>query len=114
MAPDEIDEFFNPELLSEFIPKGATYIDGAITTIDANKAAMTRFKSTISLAGMDVVVYTTLFTTYYDGRLIYFGCVVGGMPDELDDNLRKRFEAHQQLFKLIASTLIIHDRWKTR
>ena len=110
----DIAELFDPKSLSDFMPSGSTYISGSKTSIDGQPAAWIKFIQDMDRAGMKIRMAWVFYPIYFDKKLIYFNCSVGGGAAETKENLLKRFQLHLPLFQQMASTIIIHDKWKSK
>ena len=108
------DELFDPSGLSDFMPSGSTYISGSRTSIDGQPAAWIKFIQDMDRAGMKIRMAWVFYPIYFDKKLIYFNCAVGGSAEEAKEDLLKRLQVNLPLFQQMASTIIIHDKWKSK
>ena len=110
----DISDLFDPKNLSDFMPKGSTYINGARTTIDGQPAAWIKFVQDMDRAGMKIRMAWVYYPTYFDKKIINFFCAVGGRGEETQESLSKRFQVNFPLFQQMASTIIIVNKWSSK
>lgn len=90
-------------------PGNAERVRAQATTIDGLPATEMVFDASISRAGMTMHARTVIFVTAYRTSLIQLTCLAGATaPPEA----AARFDSYHPLFRLIASSLVVHDRWR--
>lgn len=112
VTPHDITEFFEPSGLKEFLPRGAQFIKGAKTTIDGEPAAWINFSNEMDRAGIQLRMMWIMYPVYIDKKLLIFSCSVGGGASLPATELQKRYNEYFPLFQQMASSLVIHSKWK--
>ncbi len=108
----EIDELFAPAYLPEWLPKDGVIVRSARTTIDAQPSALIEYRQEMNRAGLSIKMQWVVFPIYYDKKILIFSCGVGSDPSRSWDKMQEIFNAQLPLFQQMASSLIIHSRWK--
>ena len=108
----EIDDLLSPASVSAWLPPDGVLVRSSRTTIDAQPSALVEYRQELNRAGMAVKMQWVIFPIYYDKRILIFGCGVGSDPSHSWDAVQAKFNTHLPLFQQMASSLIIHSRWK--
>ena len=108
-SQDEVKEFLGT--LPQFVPAGGEFIEGGSTNIDGQPSAWVHLRHEMSRAGLLIKTHWLMFPTYYDKKLIFFSCSVGDSNSSWE-SLQQKYRAFMPLFQQMASSIIIHSRWK--
>ena len=109
----EAEELFEPEILTNYVPAGASFIDGAPTQLDGQPGAWIHFSQDMNRAGTSIRMQWVAFPIYYDGKLITFSCGVAASGATPANIVQDRYSNFLPLFQQMASSLIVHSRWKS-
>ena len=110
LSEQEQLEMFSPELLREWVPPNTTLIDVQTTRIDGNPAGILEYMMTAERAGMTYVIHTWAISFLCDNTLVQIQFSVGRLPGSETD-MARRMEASKPLFKLMASSVVLPDKW---
>lgn len=91
----------------DLVPEGAVFIAGQVTTLDGLPAAELIFQMPISRGGLTVTAKAVSFSTFYFNSAIQFMCAAPRTA-----KAPELFESHLLLYRRIAASIVIHDRWK--
>jgi len=90
-------------------PPNAERVASQATTIDGLPAAQTVFEMTVDRAGQTIRAKTIIFATAFRTSLIQLTCLAAGADPSA---MAARFDAYLPLFRLVANSLVVHDRWR--
>lgn len=110
----DLAESFAPEGLRDFLPDGATFLGGDRTTLDGEPGAWVNFVQNANVVGLPIRIMGVNFFTYYDTRLIIFGCGVGNDANLPMQDLQRKYRATLPTFQQMANSLVIHNKWRNR
>jgi len=98
-----------PRRAAEQLPANAENVRSQATTIDGLPAAELIFDTTVNRAGLTMRARLVIYITSFRTNLVQLTCLAGGAnPSEM----AARFGAYQPVFRLIASSLVVHNRWR--
>lgn len=100
--------------LRDCLPDGATFLGGDRTTLDGEPGAWVNFVQNANVVGLPIRIMGVNFFTYYDTRLIIFGCGVGNDANLPMQDLQRKYRATLPTFQQMANSLVIHNKWRNR
>jgi len=107
----ELKELFQPDVLKQTVPEGGKLIVARELVLEGYPAGMLVYDITQQRLDFTINVRMTQFVIFHQNSMILIHFAVSKQPDtsETLDQLYQRF---QPLFKLVANTLVINDRYK--
>lgn len=108
----DLDEILSPAGLRQFVPAGAVYVQGARTTIDGSPAGWLIYQQLVDRAGLQIQMRWISFPVFYDRHLVTVGCSVSEGADAGEERLVQHFQAYVSLFRHIAASLVVQNRWQ--
>jgi hypothetical protein len=108
----EIEDMFDADFLRGLAPPQAAYISGRRVRIDGQPGGAVRYAMQADQAGIAVASQWVSYVFYYDKRLLFFSCSVGDEGTVATSKLLARFDLYAPLFQQMASSIVIHSRWK--
>jgi hypothetical protein len=109
ITQDELNEFFVEDELKEMIPGAASFISAKPIKLDGNLGGQIIY----SIRGQRLDSYYdtqfVMFTTIHNNQMIMMQCAVHAVDDE---NLDHRFRLFFPLFRQVANSMVIVDKYK--
>lgn len=114
VTPQDVAELFETSELKDYTPSGSQFITGAKTTIDGQPVAWIHSVHEIDRAGIQIRMMSITYPVYFDKKLITFSCSISGRATTPMEAFEARYKEYLPLFQLIASSIVIHTKWKRR
>ncbi|MEA3031016.1 MAG: hypothetical protein QOG13_2341 [Sphingomonadales bacterium] len=92
-------------------PPNSEHVSSRATTIDGLPATELAFETIVDRAGQIIRAKTVIYITAYRTSLIQLTCLAAGADQA---QMTARFDAYQPVFRLVANSLVVHDRWRQR
>jgi hypothetical protein len=108
----DIEEILATEALRHFMPPGGVYLQGGKTSIDGLPAGWLIYQLDTDRAGLGVRTRSIAFPVIYRKQIIALSCTAVDPPEASDEQVTRHFDAYLPLFRHIAASLIVHNRWK--
>lgn len=105
----EARAFLRPAGILSLLPGNAERAAVQATTIDGLTAAEAIYEAGFTQGGMAGRVKTVQFITVFGRSFIQLSCGVGARDRA---PAIARFAAYLPLFRLIANSIVVHDRWR--
>jgi hypothetical protein len=112
-SESEIAELFTPQALRELLPKSTTVLEVRSLKVDGLPGGWVHYEMQMNRVGVEMVMIGERYITYFDRRLIDVQFGVGGLASDDRARLEARYREFAPLFRLMANSLIIHDRYPT-
>lgn len=109
MNEEQLRASVQPGQAAANAPPNAERVTSQATTIDGLPAAQLIFEVTVDRAGQAIRARTIIFATAYRTSLIQLTCLAAGADQP---QMAARFDAYLPVFRLVANTLVVHDRWR--
>jgi hypothetical protein len=90
-------------------PANAERAASRATTIDGLPATELVFETTVDRAGQAIRARTVIYITAWRTSLIQLTCLAAGADQS---QMEPRFDAYLPVFRLVANSLVVHDRWR--
>ena len=103
--------------IKAIVPKSGKYLNSnSLLKIDGEPAFFVEFynerKVGNNLAGVDMKMYSSLYSIIYKDYLIQIGFSVSNSPQDLNDNLEAKYKSYNLIFKQIINSTIILSKWQ--
>lgn len=106
------DDLYSDESLKDIgESQGGTLIASGRTKLEGEPAAWMIVAAKLERAGITVETRAMTFIVIRDNSMIQLQCMVGG-PPSARRLVSQRFDANVPLFRLIANSLVLQDKWK--
>jgi hypothetical protein len=102
---------FTPEGMRELIPERAVILNTQATEIEGLPAASIEYRVLTAQAGREFLLHAWSLIFLWDGKFVQVQFQIIGPSGSIDE-LAIRMAEHRPLFELMASTLVLPDRWK--
>jgi len=112
VEPHEAPARFTVENIDWFKVPGAEFLAGEPTTIDSLPAFWILSRHEVDRAGIKIKMYSLIFSTYYERKLIGFTCMVGADASLEWEAVQNQMREFVPLFQQMAGSIIVHTRWK--
>ena len=109
MTEAELRASIQPRRAAGQVPPNSERVSSQATTIDGLPATELAFETTANRAGQTVYAKTVIFITTFRTSLVQLTCLAGGADPA---QAVARFAAYQPVFRLVANSLVVHDRWR--
>lgn len=109
MTEAQVRASVQPSQVAAEAPAGAERVRSQATTIDGLPGTELVFEMTVNRAGMTIHAGTVIFIAAYRTSLIQLTCTAGGADPA---GMAARFAGYHPLFRLVANSLVVHDRWR--
>ncbi len=110
-SDSEVAELFTPQALRELMPKTATVLETKSLRVDGLPGGWVRYEMQMNRVGVEMVMIGERYLTYFERRLIDVQFQVGGLASDDRARLEARYREFTPLFRLMANSLIVHDRY---
>jgi hypothetical protein len=90
-------------------PANAERAGSRATTIDGLPATELVFETIVDRAGQTIRARTIIYITSWRTSLIQLTCLAAGADQP---QMAARFDAYLPVFRLVANSLVVHDRWR--
>lgn len=111
LSNEEAQQVFTVESLKDFVPEEGHFISGLSTKIEGLPAGILEFSKRSERAGMVFDVQTVSYFFFFGSNMVTIQCQVGGLTGSMI-TVKERMDEIRPLFTLIASSVVLHDKWK--
>lgn len=91
-------------------PANSANVTSRATTIDGLPATELFFETIVDRAGQTIHARTVIYITSFRTSLIQLTCLAAGADQP---QMTARFDAYLPLFRLVANSVVVHDRWRS-
>jgi len=118
VSDSELKAVFAADELKNMIPEGATLLNAKTTSIGGVPAGMLEFTIRTNRAGMEMETYNISFNFMINSTFVIFSGSVALMPESKTGvvvnalSLGKKMDQFRPLFTLMASSIVLEDKWK--
>jgi hypothetical protein len=109
MNEAELRASVQPARAATQVPANAERVGSRATTIDGLPASELMFETTVDRAGQVIRARTVIYITSFRTSLIQLTCLAAGADQA---QMAARFDAYLPVFRLVANSLVVHDRWR--
>lgn len=107
----DLDELFSERGLKYFLDENSTLIESKPIVLEGQKGGMLVYDTLGERLDVKLKLRTLSYVTIYKNRLIMIQFAVGNTENKFNE-VTKEFEKNKPLFKLIANSLVILDKYK--
>ncbi len=105
-------EMFSESEMRSSVPPGATFLDGGLTQIEGIPAGSLDFFMVSERAGIRVASRTWCLNFVGDNKFVQVQFSIGGAATASERELSAQMEQYKPLFKLMANSIVLPDKWK--
>ena len=117
-TPDkkEINEIQSLDQIKNLIPKGGMYLNSKSNLIiDGESAFVVEYyierNAVNNVAGINLKMYSMLYTIIYKDYFIQIGFSVSNDPNDINIDLKSKFESYKLIFNQIINSVVILSKW---
>jgi len=90
-------------------PPNSEHVSSRATTIDGLPATELMFETSVDRAGQTFRARTIIYITSWRTSIVQLTCLAAGADQS---QMTARFDAYLPVFRLVANSLVVHDRWR--
>lgn len=109
MNEAELRAHVQPGRAATQVPANAERVTSRATTIDGLPATELLFEMTVDRAGQTIRARSVIYITSWRTSIIQLTCLAAGADQP---QMTARFDAYFPVFRLVANSLVVHDRWR--
>lgn len=97
--------------LKKMLPDGASFISGGPIRLDGRPGFYQKYSLKRQRLDLTFTSMIVSYTVYYQNSIISIHCAVGSEAIE-EQNVERRFDRFEPLFKLVANSFMIESQWR--